>query len=126
MRKSIIITAIVVSSGLIASAQASDWSHGYDRQSSHVERPDRDRDDDGRRHERGRSRDRSRTVACMAAQGDWMSYDALRAKLTSAGYQVWSLKPDRRGCVEAKVTQANGWRTELYIDPATAEIKYRK
>ena len=124
MPKSIIITAIAVSFGLIAGAQASDRSHG--RQSSHVEHPDRDRDDGGRHHERSRSRNHSRTVACTAAQGDWMSYNAIRAKLTSAGYQVWRLKPNRGGCVEAKVTQANGWRTELYVDPATAEIKYQK
>lgn len=126
MRKSIIITAIAVSFGLIAGAQASDRANGYDRDDSHVERSDRDRDGGGRHRERSHSRDHSRTVTCTAAQGDWMSHDALRAKLTAAGYQVGRLKPTRNGCVEAKVTRANGWQTELYVDPATAEIKQRK
>ena len=48
MRKSIIITAIAVSFGLIAGAQASDRSNGYDRDASHVERSDRDHDGGGR------------------------------------------------------------------------------
>ena len=126
MRKSIIIAALAITAGLIASAQASDREHSNDRRSSHIERHTDDRNGDGRRGERHRSRDHHRTVSCQVAAGNRLSADDLRTKLTSAGYQVWSLEPKRNGCIEAKVSQANGSLTELYVDPATAEIKTSK
>lgn len=123
MRKSIIIATLAITAGLIAGAQASDREHSYDRRSSHIERHAYDRDDDGRRGERYGSGDHRRSVACQVTEGSRLSTDDLRAKLTSAGYQVWSLEPKRNGCIEARVSQANGSPAKLYVDPATAEIK---
>lgn len=122
MRKSIIIAAIAITVGLVAGAQASDRDYSNDRRSSHIERHTDDRDGG----ERLRSRDHQRTVSCQVAAGNRLSADDLRTKLTLAGYQVWSLEPKRNGCIEAKVSQANGSLTELYVDPATAEIKASK
>jgi hypothetical protein len=126
MRKSIIMAAFVASCGFVATAGASDRGDRASDGSSHVERRAHDSDEDGHRGDRSHSRELLRTVSCQVAEGDRLSADALRTKLTAAGYQVWSLKPKRNGCVEAKVSQANGWQTEIYVDPATAEIKSRR
>jgi hypothetical protein len=125
MRHLVIIGTIAVSLGLVAGAQASDWFRPRQQSSQQVDRH-AERHDRGRHSERHDSRDHKWRADCTAQPGARLSADDVRGKLTSAGYQVWSLEPKRDGCIEAKVVQADGQPNKLYLDPTTAEIKYRK
>jgi hypothetical protein len=58
-----------------------------------------------------------------ASQAQWMSEADAKAKLAEAGYTVSKLKRTRTGnCYEAYVTDKNGKRMELFLDPTDAEI----
>ena len=127
MRTSIILAAFLMSVGQVAIAQASEREH-YGRRWHNEHHGIRgfDRSDHHRRgSERHHTRNHHRLYACNAAQGRRLSAEDLRAKLAGAGYEVWKLEPKRNGCVEAKVSQADGDIIEMMVDPATAEIKSR-
>lgn len=48
----------------------------------------------------------------------WLPEQQIEAQLNQMGYQGHRLDADD-GCIEAYVTDRNGARTELYIDPTT-------
>lgn len=48
----------------------------------------------------------------------WLPKQQIEAQLNQMGYQVNRLKADD-GCIEAYVTDRNGARAELYLDPTT-------
>ncbi len=52
------------------------------------------------------------------ARAQWLSKQQIEAKLNEMGYQVRRLKADD-GCIEAYVTDGNGARAEMYLDPTT-------
>lgn len=53
----------------------------------------------------------------------WMTEEAVKAKVTDAGYAVTSIKTTRSGnCYEAYVTDKTGKKMELFLDPTTAKI----
>ena len=53
-------------------------------------------------------------------QAQWMSKDAIPAKVTAMGYEVRKVQPED-GCWEVKGTK-DGKRVEAYFDPVTAEL----
>jgi hypothetical protein len=61
---------------------------------------------------------------CTAApEAQWMTEAAIKAKVAEAGYTVAKLKRTRTGnCYEAYVTDKNGKRMELFLDPTDAKI----
>ena len=48
----------------------------------------------------------------------WLPKQQIEAQLMQMGYQVHRLKADD-GCIEAYLTDRNGTRAELYLDPTT-------
>ena len=54
----------------------------------------------------------------------WMSKDAITAKVTSMGYDVRKVQ-EEDGCWEVKGTK-DGKRVEAYFDPVTAELVLTK
>ena len=48
----------------------------------------------------------------------WLPKQQVEAQLNQMGYQVHRLKADD-GCIEAYVTDRNGERAEMYLDPTT-------
>ena len=50
----------------------------------------------------------------------WLPKQQIEAQFNQMGYQVNRLKADD-GCIEAYVTDRNGARTELYLDPMTGK-----
>lgn len=48
----------------------------------------------------------------------WLSRQQIEAQLNQMGYQVQRLEADD-GCFEAYVTDPNGVRAEVYVDPTT-------
>jgi hypothetical protein len=61
---------------------------------------------------------------CTSAPEDqWMSEADAKAKLADAGYSVSKFKRTRTGnCYEAYVTDKDGKRRELFLDPTTAQV----
>jgi hypothetical protein len=58
-----------------------------------------------------------------AAKDTWMTEEAVKAKVTDAGYAVASIKTTRSGnCYEAYVTDKTGKKLELFLDPTSAKI----
>jgi hypothetical protein len=55
---------------------------------------------------------------------EWMSKDAIAAKVTAMGYEVRKVQ-DEDGCWEVKGTK-DGKRVETYFDPVTAELVLTK
>lgn len=59
---------------------------------------------------------------CTAApQSQWLSLDALQAKVESLGYRVQKSKL-KAACGELYTIDKNGGRVELFVDPTTATI----
>lgn len=56
-----------------------------------------------------------------APQSQWLSLDALRAKVESLGYRVRKAKL-KAACGELYTVDRNGGRVELFVDPTTAAI----
>jgi hypothetical protein len=54
-------------------------------------------------------------------QNQWLSLDALRAKVEALGYAVQKAKL-KAACGEFYTIDRNGGRVELFVDPATAAI----
>jgi len=59
--------------------------------------------------------------SCGATSGEWMSQDAVKAKVSEKGYEVRRLKRED-GCYEAYAITKDGARVELYINPVTGMI----
>ena len=58
-----------------------------------------------------------------APEAQWMTEAAIKAKIAEGGYTVAKLKRTRTGnCYEAYVTDKNGKRMELFLDPTDAKI----
>jgi hypothetical protein len=58
-----------------------------------------------------------------APEAQWMSEADAKGKLAEAGYNVAKFKRTRTGnCYEAYVTDQNGKRMELFLDPTNAKI----
>jgi hypothetical protein len=58
-----------------------------------------------------------------APEAEWMSEADAKAKLAEAGYSVAKFKRTRTGnCYEAYVTDKDGKRMELFLDPTSAKI----
>jgi hypothetical protein len=55
---------------------------------------------------------------------EWMSKDAITAKVTAMGYEVRKVQ-EEDGCWEVKGTK-DGKRVEAYFDPVTAELVLTK
>ena len=59
---------------------------------------------------------------CTAApQDQWLPLDALKAKAEAQGYKVQKAKL-KAACGEIYALDANGARTELFLDPTSGEI----
>ncbi|MCP5150302.1 MAG: PepSY domain-containing protein [Ectothiorhodospiraceae bacterium] len=56
-----------------------------------------------------------------APRSQWMSEDALKARLVEQGYEVRNIKVED-GCYEAYAKDASGARLEMYINPTTGEV----
>ena len=54
----------------------------------------------------------------QSGREQWLPKQRIEAQLNQMGYQVHRLKADD-GCIEAYVTDRNGARAELYVDPTT-------
>ncbi|MBW9259229.1 MAG: PepSY domain-containing protein [Candidatus Thiodiazotropha sp. (ex. Lucinisca nassula)] len=54
----------------------------------------------------------------QSGREQWLPRQQIEAQLNQMGYQVDRLKVDD-GCIEAYVTDSNGERAELYVDPTT-------
>lgn len=64
--------------------------------------------------------------ACGNAPRDqWMSEDALKARVTELGYQVRGIDTDD-GCYEVYAVDGNGVRSEIYFNPVSGEIVRNK
>ncbi|HRY23894.1 MAG: PepSY domain-containing protein [Geminicoccaceae bacterium] len=54
-------------------------------------------------------------------RAQWMTEDALRAKLQGMGYEVREI--DREGnCYEVEGRDANGFEVEAYVDPVSGAV----
>jgi len=60
--------------------------------------------------------------AAAAAQPAGMSMQALKTKLTAAGYRDFEEIERKRGRYEVKATDPKGQRVELYVDALTGDI----
>ena len=56
-----------------------------------------------------------------APQGQWLSLDALQAKVEALGYKVQKAKL-KAACGELYTIDKNGSRVELFVDPTSAAI----
>ena len=56
-----------------------------------------------------------------APQSQWLSLDALKAKVADQGYSVQKAKLNS-GCGEIYALDKNGARTELFVDPTSGQI----
>lgn len=56
-----------------------------------------------------------------APQSEWLSLDALKAKVEALGYKVQKAKV-KDACGEMYALDKNGARVELFVDPKTGEI----
>ena len=56
-----------------------------------------------------------------AAQNQWLSLEALQAKVEALGYTVQKAKL-KNTCGELYATDKNGSRVELFVDPTNGEI----
>jgi hypothetical protein len=56
-----------------------------------------------------------------APQSQWLSLDALQAKVEALGYKVKKAKL-KNACGEIYAVDKNGRRVELFVDPTTGEI----
>lgn len=56
-----------------------------------------------------------------APQSQWMSMEALQAKVQSLGYKVQKAKL-KNACGEIYALDKNGGRVELFVDPTSGEI----
>lgn len=54
----------------------------------------------------------------MSARDQWLPKQQIEAQLNQMGYRVHRLKTDD-GCLEAYVSDREGRRAELYVDPTT-------
>ncbi|MBI1205155.1 MAG: PepSY domain-containing protein [Rhodopseudomonas sp.] len=60
--------------------------------------------------------------ACTAApQSQWLSIDALQAKVEAQGYKVRNAKL-KKACGEIYATDKDGQRVELFVDPTSGAI----
>jgi len=56
-----------------------------------------------------------------APESQWLSLDALKAKVEAAGYRVQKAKL-KAACGEIYTIDRNGNRVELFLDPTSGEI----
>ena len=56
-----------------------------------------------------------------APESQWLSLDALKAKVEALGYKVQKAKL-KAACGEIYVLDPNGARTELFVDPTSGDI----
>lgn len=56
-----------------------------------------------------------------APTSQWLSLDALKAKVEAQGYKVQKAKLEK-ACGEIYVRDKNGERVELFLDPTSGEI----
>ncbi|WP_414470967.1 PepSY domain-containing protein [Microvirga sp. M2] len=56
-----------------------------------------------------------------APESQWLSLDALKAKVEGQGYRVQKAKI-AKACGEIYARDPNGARAELFVDPASGEI----
>lgn len=56
-----------------------------------------------------------------APQSQWLSLDAIQAKVEALGYKVQKAKL-KAACGELYTLDKNGRRVELFVDPTTAAI----
>ena len=54
----------------------------------------------------------------QSVRDQWLPKQQIEAQLNKAGYRVHRLKADD-GCIEAYVSDQEGARDELYVDPTT-------
>ncbi len=54
-------------------------------------------------------------------RAQWMSEDALRAKLEGMGYEVREIDREHN-CYEVEGRDANGFEVEAYIDPVSGAV----
>jgi hypothetical protein len=63
-----------------------------------------------------------RDARCAARpEAEWLNVEQLTQKLKDGDYTVREVERSH-GRYEVKVTEANGVRVEIYVDPTTAEI----
>ncbi|SKA29356.1 PepSY domain-containing protein [Consotaella salsifontis] len=55
-------------------------------------------------------------------EAQWMSQDALKAKVEAAGYKNIRSMERLGSCIEIYAFDKDGKRAEIYVDPATATI----
>lgn len=64
----------------------------------------------------------SERAACGNAPRDqWMSTDAVKAKVAALGYDVRRVK-EEDGCLEVYAIDKNGAKAELYLNPMSGAI----
>ncbi|MFZ5790221.1 MAG: PepSY domain-containing protein [Pseudomonadota bacterium] len=56
-----------------------------------------------------------------APESQWLSLDALKAKVEAQGYQVQKAKL-KKACGEFYTLDKNGARVELFVDPTNGQI----
>ena len=56
-----------------------------------------------------------------APQNQWLSLEALQAKVEALGYKVQKAKI-KRACGEIYALDSNGARVELFVDPTSGQI----
>jgi hypothetical protein len=54
-------------------------------------------------------------------RAEWMSQDAVSAKLKEQGYDVRKVE-NKKSCYEAKVRDSQGVKYELYVDPTSGRV----
>lgn len=62
---------------------------------------------------------------CSVPQDKWMTEDALKAKLTEAGFDIRQVKVED-GCYEIYAIDKDGKKVEALVNPETAEIVKNK
>jgi hypothetical protein len=63
---------------------------------------------------------------CTAApESQWLSLDALKAKIEGQGYRIQKAKL-KAACGEIYARDPKGARTELFVDPTSGEIVARE
>ncbi|MCW2309068.1 PepSY domain-containing protein [Rhodobium gokarnense] len=64
-------------------------------------------------------------MAASTPRAEWMSVDAIAAKLKAKGYTVSEIEAERHG-YEVEMTSADGMRVKAYLDPMTGEPMQRR